>query len=207
MQDPMLQVIPGDPKNRKSNVLKTPDLEQHLKAMEAEFIGKPRVLYELVSLIIKIRRKNNLAQNVVTFTDLLGRYTNVIIDNADVRWLVSICDTIADHGDDIMKPRAMMIVNYVNMIKLNDTLLTIVKDPNIDGDKKRNFKVSPTWAGLTSFDIEKGDMTKNMFRRLENVLKDTPLLKQIFLKIQNEVKQNNNSLTTLAKIHKSSFWK
>lgn len=206
MSDPMLQPIPGNPADIKSNVLRHNNIDRHLEAMQAEFIGKPYVCWLLVTYIIKLRRNIDVNANKVEFTRLLGTYADVLISNYDVRWLVSICDTIADYGDELLKPRAMMIVNFVNMIKLNDTVLLIAKDPTPDPTKVQNFKVSPTWGGMTSYDIRKGDMTKNMFGRLDKVLDPTPMLKKIFKKIINQTKKTPNSVSDLAKHHQTSFW-
>ena len=100
MQDPNLQIIEGT--NPAKNLNRIQDMQKNIEAVRAEFIGKPEVCHMLVAEIIKLRRNPGNQTARETFWELLNNYTDVILENYDVRWMLSICDTVVDIGDELL---------------------------------------------------------------------------------------------------------
>jgi len=200
--DKLLEIIPGTQEERLHNVGKVKDIEEHKIKIEKEFIGKPRICAELCKNIIHIRRKNNLNENLDEFNFRLEKYLTVLVNNYDLRWLISICDTIADHGQPQQKPLAMMIANFVNMIKIADTILDITKDSRVDTNKIHDYKPQPLWDGVITFDIYYGDLIKNTTRRLNNIVINDQIISTIWNKMKERLSKTDNALTNLQKIHK-----
>ena len=112
MQDPNLQIIEGT--NHAKNLNRIQDMQKNIEAVREEFLGKPEVCHMLVAEIIKLRRNPGNQTARETFWELLNNYTDVILENYDVRWMLSICDTVVDIGDELQSAIAMNLVQCVN---------------------------------------------------------------------------------------------
>lgn len=189
-QDPNLEIIQGNSPARNLNRLH--NMEENIKAVRAEFIGKPEVCHMLVAEIIKLRRNpaNQTARE--EFWDLLNIYTDVILEHYDVRWLLSICDTIVDIGSELKSAIAMNIVQCVNGTNLHHSILVNAVDGNIDLNKLRHEIKVPTWGGMITADIPNGDMIHNMMNRLDAVIEQEPLLCKIWCRIKDIGREESN---------------
>ena len=189
-QDPNLEIIQGNSPARNLNRLH--NMEENIKAVRAEFIGKPEVCHMLVAEIIKLRRNpaNQTARE--EFWDLLNIYTDVILEHYDVRWLLSICDTIVDIGSELKSAIAMNIVQCVNGTNLHHSILVNAVDGNIDLNKLRHEIKVPTWGGMITADIPNGDMIHNMMNRLDAVIEQEPLLCKIWCRIKERGREESN---------------
>ena len=189
-QDPNLEIIQGNSPAKNLNRLH--NMEENIKAVRAEFIGKPEVCHMLVAEIIKLRRNpaNQTARE--EFWDLLNIYTDVILEHYDVRWLLSICDTIVDIGSELKSAIAMNIVQCVNGTNLHHSILVNAVDGNIDLNKLRHEIKVPTWGGMITADIPNGDMIHNMMNRLDAVIEQEPLLCKIWCRIKDIGREESN---------------
>lgn len=204
----LTEIIPGNPTDRAHNVAKIADINQHKTAIEKEFIGRPRVCAEVAKSIIHIRRNDARTENLERLTNMLNTHLELLVSNSDIRWLVSICDTIVDFGPPDQKPLAMMIVNFTNMLKLWDTSDSLLTDSEINKQKTANYKTTPLWEGVITFDIKHGDMPNNMMKRMNNVISQDQILNRIWKRIKTLLKdQPELSLNKLQKYHqRKNFW-
>ena len=56
---------------------------------------------------------------------------------------------------------------------------------------KKNFNV-PLWDGMHSFNINRGDMMNNLFFRIRRMMKETPVLADIFLAQHQKTQVHQN---------------
>jgi len=190
MQDPNLQIIEGT--NPAKNLNRIQDMQKNIEAVRAEFIGKPEVCHMLVAEIIKLRRNPGNQTARETFWDLLNSYTDVILENYDVRWMLSICDTVVDIGDELQSAIAMNLVQCVNGTNIHHSILVNAVDGNIDANKLRHELKVPTWGGMITADIPNGDMIHNMMNRLDAVIEQDELLNKIWITIKDRGRNESN---------------
>ena len=190
MQDPNLQIIEGT--NPAKNLNRIQDMQKNIEAVRAEFIGKPEVCHMLVAEIIKLRRNPGNQTARETFWELLNNYTDVILENYDVRWMLSICDTVVDIGDELQSAIAMNLVQCVNGTNIHHSILVNAVDGNIDANKLRHELKVPTWGGMITADIPNGDMINNMMNRLDAVIEQDELLNKIWITIKDRGRNESN---------------
>jgi len=120
---------------------------------------------------------------------------------------VSVLDTYADHGTDIERRNALLVVQIANFEKLWATNL-LMYDVTLNPEKvkllKQN-KVIPLWDGMYSFNINHGDMTGNFFSRVETLLESTPAIKCIYQIIIERLKNSGMTLANLNEYHRRLF--
>jgi len=166
-----------------------------------------KILNQVEPLIVKLRKDFDLKNNWPKFRNIVEKNIDRICEELDTRWLVSICDTYVDFGDPIEKRNAMLIVQVANFEKLwaTDLLMYDVKINPQKLDKLKKNKVIPLWDGVYSFNINHGDMTNNLFRRLNNLMQETSVLNKIYLTVLKRIKENDTALANLAKYHQRLF--
>src|SRR6266496_2562413 len=83
------------------------DVSDHLAKLRPEFGGQPELCFYNASLIVYIRRSMNLIENVPAFLRLWAEEAEFLTRHLDSRWLLSSCDTFADHGLDCQREAAL----------------------------------------------------------------------------------------------------
>lgn len=182
--DSMLKIIPGDVDSRKTNLNRLSDIEKNIQAVRAEFIGMPEVCHRLVSHIIHLRRDCSNTEHAVAFYRLLTMYMPTLLEHMNVRWLLSICDTIVDIGSPHQSAVAMNIVQCINRCNLDMTLVVNMVDGRLDQHKLAQEIKAPTWGGMITADVPTGDMLHNMMLRLETVVQSDDTLYKIWKRIK-----------------------
>tara|TARA_X000000368_G_scaffold385608_1_gene344997 strand:+ start:664 stop:1299 length:636 start_codon:yes stop_codon:yes gene_type:complete len=188
--DPNLAIIQGS--NPAKNLNRIQDMDENIKAVRAEFIGKPEVCHMLVAEIIKLRRDPDNVISNNGFWFLLDGYLDVILEHYDIRWILSICDTIVDIGDELQSAIAMNIVQCVNGTNIHHSILINAVNGDIDSNKLRHELKVPTWGGMITADIPNGDMIHNMMNRLDVVIKQDEQLNSIWNAIKDRGRNESN---------------
>lgn len=165
-------------------------------------------LKKKVAFLIKsLRKKENIGRNWEEFKEIIKTNLDQVCAVLDTRWLISICDTFVDYGSDIEKRNAMLVVQFANLEKLWATYL-LMYDINLNSEKlnqlKKN-KIIPLWDGMYSFNIHHGDMTNNMFSRMDLLMKETPVIEKFYQVVLERHKLNDTVLSNLNKYHKKLF--
>ena len=73
-------------------------------------------------MIKDLRNSRDVDQNWSKFIKLVEDNKDTIIDTFNIRWIISICDTIVDYDVDPRKTKAMVLVTFVTMIKFSETV-------------------------------------------------------------------------------------
>jgi hypothetical protein len=191
--NPLLEIIEGIPPAQNLNRLQ--DVEKNIEAVKGEFLGKPLVCHELVKHIIYLRREIDVEENTKCFYALLDEYLDVLLENYNLRWLLSVCDTLVDIGDTAQSNAAMNLVISVNYLNIIITVLDIANDgrPNVDKLKRNPGHKRPTFDGLITADIYEGDMMYNLQKRLNQVAATDELVNAIW----KEIKRTLHGLNTV----------
>ena len=190
IDDPNLKIIQGSEPARNLNRIQ--DMDKNIEAVRAEFIGKPEVCHMLVAEILKLRRNIKDQRSRNEFWLLLNEYLDVILKHYDVRWILSICDTIVDIGDGVQRAIAMNMVQCINGTNIHHSILVNAVNGDIDGNKLRHELKVPTWGGMITADIPNGDMIHNMMNRLDEIIKQDEQLNTIWNTIKDRGREEPN---------------
>lgn len=197
----MLATISGDPNSRAQNLNRLADTEENIMAVRQEFIGKPEICHVLARHIIYLRRGIDIPHNSKQFFRLLTKYADVLCEHYDTRWLISICDTIADLGTETQSARAMLIVNLVQCCNIANTVMHKVVDGRLNADLLQNDIKWHTWDGLITADTYQGDMIYNMVQRCNKCIKGDPVLQQIWSEIKQRASQEQRLVNNVLLMH------
>jgi len=192
MKDPELEIIPGSDSDVARNLTRLTDINQNIVNVRKEFIGKPKVCHSIATQIIWLRRKPGEYYHREQFWTLLNKYRSTLLEHLDIRWLLSICDTIVDIGDHVQSATAMNIVQCINRCNLDATLLLNCRDGALDSAQLSRDRKIPTWGGMITADVPTGDMIYNMQKRLDTVVERDPLLWDIWCEIKDRSRDENN---------------
>jgi hypothetical protein len=162
------------------------------------------ILEEIKPLIVQLRRQNNTDQHWPIFKQLIEDNLEQVCNGLDTRWLISIADTYSDYGNPTEKRNALYISMIANFEKLwaTNLLMYDLKLNNERLKKLKNNEVIPLWDGMYSFNINRGDMTRNLFGRLFELQKETPVLEKVLETVLQRMQKNETTLANLAKYHK-----
>lgn len=190
--DPLLKPVPGDIKQKATNLNRLPNTKANIDNLYKEFIGMPQVCYTLAGVIVHLRRDPESIEHIQQFNKIIDQYSNTLLEHLDVRWLLSICDTYVDIGDPHRSAVAMNIVQCVNGTNLHLTIIANVENGNLDPAKLRQERKAKTWGGMITVDIPNGDMIYNMMTRLNCVVKEDELLNKIWCEIKRRGRGEGN---------------
>ncbi|HSH96052.1 MAG TPA: hypothetical protein VK968_18035 [Roseimicrobium sp.] len=201
MSDPRLGIIPGErPVRLKGH---RPLIDEHITMLRAEFIGRPEVCYLLGCQIVRLRRGVDPQLDWNVFIQLIADYEEVLYKNLNLRWLISICDTYADYGDQNEQLAGVCLSSFVNLIKLSETERLHMVDPMLRPAALMSPK--PLWDGMMSYNMPKGDMPRNLFARMDRNLRHAPRIHRLWLEIFSRLKSSDNLLSRLA-AHNANFY-
>ena len=182
------------------------DVAQKVNSVwRSEFSGAPEILKTVLECIIKSRREIDTEATTKLFKDTVEKNLDTVL-TMNTRWLISVCDTYADCGNETERSNATMVSLMFNQIKLFDTYLSLVVDHRIDGKKIPNYRTKPQWGGMWGFNINQGDMVENLINRVNTNLSSTPVIHKIWLRIMDGVADSNNSFAMLKKIHSRGLY-
>lgn len=169
-------------------------------------INSNNILPDIKKLIKYLRRNVDIEKNWTEFKENIELNINEVCRSFNTRWLISVCDTYVDYGNELEKRNAMFVVLIANLEKLwatNLLMYDVKLNPSKLSELKKN-KVIPLWDGMYSFNINHGDMTSNMIRRLNSLFVQTPVLEKIFNTVLKRM-NNNTTLANLDKYHRRLF--
>lgn len=169
----------GDP---KLSLGSKRDICEHLHMLAAEFSGRNFLEFYHAGLIVHIRREINVTLNKRRFFQLWHEQGDFLLSSLDSRWLVSACDTLADHGGAPESLAARAGTLFMNTVKLYETERWATSASN--SSYKTVAGTIPLFDGMTAYWIGRGNMIKNLFDR---VLRAPPCGELIATRILNEL--------------------
>ena len=185
------------------NLGKDINLREHLARISGEFSNLNLLTFYHAALIVAIRRNLNLASNLEKFETLWNTHDDILLDQLSLRWLISACDTISDHGDDSEKTLATAISFSVNTMKLYETERSIYKSTKYHS--KKIGKVTDLFNGMTTFKVGSGDMVKNLLKRVE-AINPEGRIEKIFKESVKRIKVNDTVYSRLSAIQEKNSW-
>lgn len=157
---------------------------------------------QVIDMIKSIRRDDKRHKYADLLTLLYDNQSK--IKDLNTRWMVSVCDTIADK-DLVDGPAAMLIVVYANMVKLTETWryinLETLNRTRLDHINSDEIKVFPLWDGMTTFHLRHGDMTRNMIKRIYTATDRNIILKIIWSEVLHRSFKYPTFLSTMNDYH------
>jgi hypothetical protein len=151
------------------------NLIRHFRKLQPEFADQSRLAHLLGSVIVVLRRAPDCTEAVALFNAITEGYAPQLAREMKLRWLVSVCDSFADHGAS-QAQRAMGIAGSLlaNTLKLTETERKIYDIPRPWPPKARWGKGGALFDGMISYWVEKGEMIDLMTARLEAVCAGDP---------------------------------
>ncbi|MDI7860920.1 hypothetical protein MRS76_03035 [Rhizobiaceae bacterium n13] len=205
------RLIEGDDVQQTRGAEKS--LELHLSNLRREFSGEPEIVYYHAKLIVLIRREFRVEEKYVQFKDLWQRQGEFLCSKLNIRWLVSACDTFADHDPDpALRNAALLGSVLVNTVKVyeSERLITNSTDNPVDEDKVEHLqtKLVPLFEGLSCFTVGTDDTLRNMRWRLEPLFAEGPVGK-ILKTVYDRLQVNDTAFARLRELHrrdKTGWW-
>ena len=185
-----------------------PDLNEHLDRLEAEFGGRDSLSFLHAALIVLIRREIALDASLRAFRQLWETATGQLCQNLDLRWLISACDTIADHPTrDADAVRALLASTLANTVKLYETERRATGETGLTQelvDAAAKDRPGLLFDGMTRFGIQGGDMIRNLLLRLDraNAVRRDPV-QRLTVEVINRVLTGPTVFQRFAGFHKS----
>jgi hypothetical protein len=158
-------------------------------------------------LIVNLRRKVDLEENWALFREQVEGNTEAVCEGLNTRWLISVCDTYVDMGNEIERRNAMLIVTLVNMEKVGQSYVNwrLNYEAPFTMPEAHEPRKIQLWDGMTSMHLVIGDVTNNLFRRMEMLLADTPHLRAIYHAVLARIATHDTILGAMNKYHKHVF--
>jgi hypothetical protein len=169
-------------------------LDQHLTNLRREFSGQSDLILYHAKLIVLIRREFQTSTQYAEFRRLWDFESDFLRENLNIRWLISACDTFAEHdADPSVRSAAMMTSLLANTIKIQESerLITLSQNRPVDAAQVNTLqeKLVPLFEGMSCFTVGTDDTLRNMVWRLQPFMKIEPtglILKEVWDRLQVE---------------------
>lgn len=132
-----------------------------------QFIGRSALEFKHCVLTIKIRRNQELQRNLDAYFSLWTDEALFLTKVLNIKWLVSACDTFADHcSDDAERATALAGATMIKTIKVYETEL-LFRFKRLEPAERLDYKPVQLFDGLNSFNIGYGDVVFNLKQRIK----------------------------------------
>ena len=204
-------IIPGQKKVYTHGSSK--NLKEHLKSLRDEFIGDPELCYVVAKKIVLIRRESKVSENFQSLEKLLKKENEFLFKKLNLRWLVSIADTISEHSES-REERALALCATLlgNTVKIYETERFLEKNETSKDNPERLKLLQssrvPLIDGMSGFCIGTDDTLRNMLFRMNTLCENSyvgKLVQEVFSRIQSE----NTGYSRLKNKHtrpRTSWW-
>lgn len=142
------------------------DLRKKYLFLRSSFSGQSHLSFLLACTIVALRRAPENKNIQSFFHRILSEHTDQICADLNLRWLVSVCDTLVDCG----KSPAQIAIGFsgsalVNTVKIYETERAMYA-PNIPWPPSKRFGYGgKLFDGVDAFSAPKGDMINNLIAR------------------------------------------
>lgn len=184
------------------------DVSEHFAHVRPEFSGLPELCFTQAQLVILIRRKIALDENLREFSALWEDEAEFLAQHLSSRWLISACDTFADYGERERRAMATMLVILVNTVKLAETERLSLQDKtslrekyDFIAERYRRKEPLELWDSMTAYSPYAGDMPKNMFRRMAVLTDADNVMRSIARALVQRMIEADTLLGRLARIN------
>jgi len=189
-------------------------LPAHMDNLKREFSGQSELLFHHAKLIVLIRREISIQENYKLFRDVWDCESDFLLQNLDIRWLISAADTLADYDEDPMvRSVGMMCTLLANTVKLYETENRL--HSNEDQRNSAENSLPPEigsealFGGLRCFAAGRDDTLRNMYWRMQSFATVRPSGK-ILSEIYDRLQKNDTAFSRFQKFNTSprtAWWK
>lgn len=146
-------------------------------------------------LIKELRNRRAVKENWNELNEILDSDTNLLIQNTNLRWLISICDTIVDHDKTERRFMALSITTFVNTFRIAE-MVKLTRAKVIEKVDQIGFY--ELYEGITTFNVRKQDTFLNLSRRMKWALREDLLMTRIWEEVVNRIHASDNVLREFA---------
>lgn len=194
------------------------DLNEHFNYLRHEFEGKSELLFYHAKLIVLIRREIEIKKNMQLFNLLWEQEYQYLLDNLNLRWVISAVDTFIDYSDDkILVSQLLSTLILINSCKAYETEYRMLGIKNIDVENYNESYLDVNnprssvilFDGIPAFRIQRSDTFKNMYFRIKKVTSQHELSQAIFEKVYQKVHQEHTVFGRFSSCHtneKNKWW-
>lgn len=188
-------------------------VDQHLTNLRREFSGQSELLWYHAKLIVLIRREFQTSAQYAQFRKLWDQEGTFLRQNLNIRWLISACDTFAEHdADPNIRSVAMMTSLSANIVKIHESERFITQSQTLPVDPSQvatlQEKLVPLFEGMSCFTVGTDDTLRNMVWRLQSFMEVEPtglILEEVWKRLQNEDSVFNR-MRNLHRREKTRWW-
>ena len=183
-------------------------IDQHLAKEWNDDIGKPMCVYKVKKMIVIMRRSNKISGK--EFCDYLEQYCEPVFSNLNQRWLISVCDTIADRG--IENKQRQINATWISVLFKNTLIQDSFFHHVTDWEYNRNNIVQklpvteyengtvrfadtlpiPGLSGAYSVVNVDSDIVPNMNKRIGNALESDSLMQKIYSTLLDQYRNSDS---------------
>lgn len=207
--DKNLEIITGERKVHHGVSRNNLTIDQHLAKEWNDDIGKPMCVYKIKKMIVLMRRSHRISG--LEFCDYLEKYQEPVLSNLNQRWLISVCDTIADRSTDNKQRQinGMWISVLFKNTLIHDSFFhhvtgweynrnnIVQKLPVTEYEngtvRFANTLPIPGLPGAYSVVNVESDIVPNMNKRINTILESDPLMQKIYNTLLNQY-ENSDSI-------------
>lgn len=162
---------------------------QYAKTISEDYEGMNKGCpYVLRQLIKNLRNRRNVAEDWELFCSIMQTVTGDMLSGFDLKWLISVCDTFADHCNGERGAMALTISMFVGSLRIAETMRLMHKSEC--GDPK-NVPHQKLYDGVSSVHLKIEDTYLNIGRRMKWVLRSDPLMTSIWIEVLSRVHANS----------------
>ena len=174
--------------------------------------GSSKNLKEHLKSVL-IRRESKVSENFQSLEKLLKKENEFLFKKLNLRWLVSIADTISEHSES-REERALALCATLlgNTVKIYETERFLEKNETSKDNPERLKLLQssrvPLIDGMSGFCIGTDDTLRNMLFRMNTLCENSyvgKLVQEVFSRIQSE----NTGYSRLKNKHtrpRTSWW-
>jgi len=163
------------------------------------------LLKEAHALIAELRNRRNVGDNWRAFEALMDANREDVIANFSSRWLISVCDTYADHAAPITARNALLVSLMFNMMRISDSLY---EESDIRPERVEQIRQGwpPFYDGLHALHLDRQDTCLNAAKRLARALGEDAFLQAIYLELLRRAKANDNMISRFMRRSAKPAW-
>lgn len=188
-------------------------LDAHLQNLRHEFSGQSELLFYHAKLIVLLRREFQLQKTYSAYVHLWEQEEAFLIKELNLRWLVSACETFADHDNDAaVQAVALQGSLLANIVKIYETerVLNGSENSKLDETKVNRLhdRLEPLFGGMSCFAVGTDDTLRNLRWRLDVMFK-TPRVGQVLKEVFSRLQIEDTAFSRLRQEHKrdrTSWW-
>ena len=146
-------------------------------------------------LIKELRNRRRVEENWNELNEILSGDINVLVKKTNLRWLISICDTIVDHDKTDRRFMALSITTFVNTFRIAE-MVKLTRAKSIEKVDEIDFY--ELYEGITTFSVRKQDTFLNLSRRMKWTLREDQLMTRLWEEVVNRIHASDNVLREFA---------